>query len=221
MRRQIRWRPITVSRKSETPAFNPKCVFLSSPLRGLPRRELTYPSPFQEDILVVGRICPESDTTKLTPLTTWFESSRILGNGQRVLLAFNDDMKVRGAPVGSGGVGFFPGCLVGLKGRNGSGTKFVVSEVLMVCLPSSSFSVLMRRLLILRTMCRCRLSTRRTLVLRNCSNRNMESNRNNWEETPSPSSSLLVRTRLRKTSNTLLSKPSSTEHKRRIRISSF
>lgn len=84
----------------------------------------------------MGRICPESDGLKLTPSTTHLESSRMLGSGARVLLRFEDDMRVRGAPPGSGGVGFFPGMLVGFKGRNGGGKVFGVSEVLMVSSPA-------------------------------------------------------------------------------------
>ncbi|BGP14896.1 DNA-directed DNA polymerase alpha subunit pol12 [Rhodosporidiobolus nylandii] len=86
----------------------------------------------QEDILVVGRLCPETDTAKMTETSTWLESSRMLGSGSRVLLKFEPGMKVRGAPSGSGGTGMFPGCIVGLKGMNGGGKLFAVKEVLMM-----------------------------------------------------------------------------------------
>ncbi|GAA5988797.1 hypothetical protein JCM11641_004856 [Rhodosporidiobolus odoratus] len=86
----------------------------------------------QEDILVVGRLCPETDTAKMTETSTWLESSRMLGSGSRVLLKFEPEMKVRGAPAGSGGMGMFPGCIVGLKGQNGGGKLFAVKEVLMM-----------------------------------------------------------------------------------------
>ncbi|GAA5908020.1 hypothetical protein JCM6882_000201 [Rhodosporidiobolus microsporus] len=86
----------------------------------------------QEDILVLGRLCPETDASKLSETSTWLESSRTLGSGARVLLKFEKDMKVRGAPAGGGGVGMFPGCIVGLKGRNGGGKLFAVKEVLMM-----------------------------------------------------------------------------------------
>ena len=56
----------------------------------------------------------------------------MLGSGQRVLLKFEPDMKVRGGPPGAGGIGMFPGCLVGLRGINGGGKLFAVKEVLMV-----------------------------------------------------------------------------------------
>lgn len=97
---------------------------------------LTLTSVFlqpQDEIIAVGRICPESDITKLTDKTTWLESSRMLGSGSRVLLQFNDDIKVRGAPKGSGGLGVFPGAMVGVRGRNGGGKVFSVSELIMVC----------------------------------------------------------------------------------------
>ncbi|KAK4704750.1 DNA polymerase alpha subunit B, partial [Phenoliferia sp. Uapishka_3] len=86
----------------------------------------------QEDIIAVGRLCPETESVKMTETSTWLESSRVLGSGQRVMLKFEHDMKVRGAPNGSGGMGMFPGCLVGVKGRNGGGKLFSVSEVLML-----------------------------------------------------------------------------------------
>lgn len=93
----------------------------------------------QEDIIAVGRLCSESDNIKLTETTSYLESSRMLGSGSRVRLQFENDMKVRGAPVGSGGVGLFPGCLVGVKGRNGGGKIFGVSEVFMVRSSRSPF----------------------------------------------------------------------------------
>ncbi|BGP54723.1 hypothetical protein JCM8202_003228 [Rhodotorula sphaerocarpa] len=86
----------------------------------------------QEEILVVGRLCPETDAAKMTETSTWLESSRMLGSGHRVLLKFEPDMKIRGGPPGAGGIGFFPGCLVGLRGRNGGGKLFAVKEVLML-----------------------------------------------------------------------------------------
>ncbi|KAL8293514.1 hypothetical protein RQP46_000215 [Phenoliferia psychrophenolica] len=86
----------------------------------------------QEDIIAVGRLCAESEGGKTGEKTTWLESSRVLGSGQRTLLDFQADMKVRGAPSGSGGIGLFPGCLVGVKGRNGGGKLFSVSEILML-----------------------------------------------------------------------------------------
>ncbi|GAA5861838.1 hypothetical protein JCM8547_008571 [Rhodosporidiobolus lusitaniae] len=86
----------------------------------------------QENILVLGRLCPETDTAKMTETSTWLESSRMLGSGSRVLLKFEKEMKVRGVPNGGGGMGMFPGCVVGLKGMNGGGKLFAVKEVLMM-----------------------------------------------------------------------------------------
>lgn len=91
-----------------------------------------YPLHSQDDIIAVGRICSESDSIKLTDKTTWLESSRMLGSGSRILLKFNDDIKVRGVPKGSGGMGIFPGAMVGVRGRNGGGKIFSVSEIIMV-----------------------------------------------------------------------------------------
>lgn len=83
-------------------------------------------------MIAVGRLCSETDGMKMTPTSTWLESSRSLGSGTRVLLKFQDDIKVRGVPFGSGGMGLFPGCLVGVTGRNGGGKVFGVSEICMV-----------------------------------------------------------------------------------------
>lgn len=71
----------------------------------------------------------------MTDTSTWLESSRMLGSGSRVLIKFEPDMKVRGAPPSSGGIGLFPGCLVGLRGRNGGGKLFAAHEILMVSQP--------------------------------------------------------------------------------------
>ncbi|KAM0788694.1 hypothetical protein ACM66B_002791 [Microbotryomycetes sp. NB124-2] len=88
----------------------------------------------QDDVIVVGRLCPETDNAKMTKTSTWIEPPRSLADvgGSRVLLKFEPDMKTRGVPAGSGGIGLFPGCLVALKGRNGGGQMFSVSEILMM-----------------------------------------------------------------------------------------
>ncbi|KAK4055754.1 DNA-directed DNA polymerase alpha subunit pol12 [Microbotryomycetes sp. JL201] len=89
----------------------------------------------QDDVIVVGRLCPETDNAKMTKTSTWIEPPRSLaegGAGSRALLKFEADMKTRGVPSGSGGIGLFPGCLVALKGRNGGGQLFSVSEILML-----------------------------------------------------------------------------------------
>jgi DNA polymerase alpha subunit B len=68
----------------------------------------------------------------MSETTVHLESSRMLGSGSRVLLKFEPDMVVKGAPPGAQGFGFFPGELVGIKGRNGGGKLLAVKEILMV-----------------------------------------------------------------------------------------
>lgn len=86
----------------------------------------------QEDAFFVGRLCPESDGLKMSETTVYLEASRMLGSGSRVLLKFEPGMVVRGAPPGAQGFGFFPGEIVGVKGRNGGGKLLAVKEILMV-----------------------------------------------------------------------------------------
>lgn len=85
----------------------------------------------------VGRIAEdwESASTsdlKLLPATMVIEPSRGTGSGVRVPLRFADDVRVRGAPKGAGGIGVFPGAVVGLRGKNGGGDWFLVEEMLAV-----------------------------------------------------------------------------------------
>ncbi|KAK4056532.1 DNA-directed DNA polymerase alpha subunit pol12 [Microbotryomycetes sp. JL221] len=107
---------------------------------------LEFASPIQQtqdDVVVIGRLCPETDNAKMTKTSTWIEPPRSLcdgGGNSRVLLKFEQDMKVKGSPPGSGGIGLFPGCLVALKGRNGGGSMFSVSEILMMPPIDPSFS---------------------------------------------------------------------------------
>ncbi|KAG0139930.1 hypothetical protein CROQUDRAFT_665841 [Cronartium quercuum f. sp. fusiforme G11] len=84
----------------------------------------------QEDIWAVGRICAETQDAKITDKACWLETSRLGGYGKRVWLQFEDTMKVRGVGMSEGGVGLFPGAIVGVKGRNGGGTYFSVQEIL-------------------------------------------------------------------------------------------
>lgn len=94
----------------------------------------------QEDMYCVGRICPESDGVKLTETSIQFETSRRYGGGgDRCSLRFDPEMCVRSTsdPTGAGsinegGVGLFPGMIVGVKGRNAGAGYFTVSEVLLV-----------------------------------------------------------------------------------------
>jgi DNA polymerase alpha subunit B len=64
----------------------------------------------------------------------------MMGSGARIPLKFDRLVKVKGGPKGVGGVGLFPGAIVGLRGKNGGGGWFLVEEILSVslfCLRSS------------------------------------------------------------------------------------
>ena len=95
--------------------------------------------------MVVGRICCdiEASSSKLTEDNIVIESSRMMGSGSRVPLRFSPAVNLRGMPQGMTGAGFFPGAIVALKGRNGGGNAFVVSEILGV---RWSFALLLLRL---------------------------------------------------------------------------
>ena len=97
-------------------------------------QDLADPSVISESpVHVVGRIISlPTDTGKPNASSLEIESSRAMGSGKRTPLVFAHDLKVRGAAPGAGGFGVFPGVIVALKGRNGGGGAFVVSEVLMV-----------------------------------------------------------------------------------------
>jgi len=99
--------------------------------------DLADPSVISESpVHVVGRIISlPTDTGKPNASSLEIESSRAMGSGKRTSLVFAHDLKVRGAVPGTGGFGVFPGVVVALKGRNGGGGAFVVSEVLMVSFP--------------------------------------------------------------------------------------
>lgn len=90
--------------------------------------------PTDDAIYTVGRIlAPPTDTNKVSVQSMYLESSRALGSGRRVALRFiPGQTKVRGGPQGVMSFGVFPGCLVGVKGRNGGGGFFAVEEVLLV-----------------------------------------------------------------------------------------
>jgi DNA polymerase alpha subunit B len=89
----------------------------------------------QEEIVVIGRITHDSDsegTAKLTEMTMSLESSRMLAGGARVPLRFDPNVKIRGGPLGVGGVGLFPGAIIALKGKNGGTGSFLATEILSV-----------------------------------------------------------------------------------------
>ncbi|KAK0464553.1 DNA polymerase alpha subunit B [Desarmillaria tabescens] len=100
-----------------------------------------------EDVTVVGRIVQESEAesgTKLTESSLTLETSRMMGSGSRVPLRFAPSLKIRGGALGAGGISFFPGALVALKGKNGGGGSFLASEILapppLRARPAKSFS---------------------------------------------------------------------------------
>lgn len=63
------------------------------------------------------------------------------GSGARIALRFDPALKFRGGPQGAGGLGFFPGAMVALKGKNGGGGWFLVTEILAVrATPAGPFS---------------------------------------------------------------------------------
>jgi len=62
-----------------------------------------------------------------------------MGSGLfRVALRFEPNLKLRGVPEGSGSLSIFPGAIVALKGKNGSGSCFVVSEMLALPCPPNA-----------------------------------------------------------------------------------
>lgn len=99
--------------------------------------------------MVVGRITLDehsssSGPVKLNEASLALETSRAMGSGIRVPFRFEAAAKVREARAGAGGVGMFPGAIVALRGKNGGGGWFMVSEMLSVrrsdYKPSWSFS---------------------------------------------------------------------------------
>ena len=91
----------------------------------------------QEEVVVIGRITMDSESasaesSKLNEASLTIESSRTTGSGARVPLKFDPGVKIRQAVRGTAGLGFFPGAIVVLKGNNGSGDRFYVTEILSV-----------------------------------------------------------------------------------------
>ncbi|THU82028.1 DNA polymerase alpha, subunit B [Dendrothele bispora CBS 962.96] len=93
------------------------------------------PSLTNEEIIVVGRIVHDQEnssfTAKLTDANLAIETSRILANGARVPVRLEPGLKIRGCVQGAGGYSLFPGAIVGLKGRNGGGSWFSASEIIV------------------------------------------------------------------------------------------
>ncbi|KAF8517371.1 DNA polymerase alpha/epsilon subunit B-domain-containing protein [Hysterangium stoloniferum] len=99
--------------------------------------EFGDPSSVSEDVVtVLGRICLDSETdavassSKLSSTTLVLEPSRMGGSGERVPIKFAPDFCIRGATDSNAGKSLFPGEIVALRGRNGGGGWFLVTEIL-------------------------------------------------------------------------------------------
>ncbi|KAI9509201.1 DNA polymerase alpha subunit B [Russula earlei] len=110
--------------------------------------ELGDPSASTDEaVIVVGRITLDAEASsgsgKLNEASVHIESSRMMGSGVRVPLKFMPNLKVRGGPKGQANISLFPGAIVALKGRNGGGGWFSVSEfITLPLLPSTSSTFL-------------------------------------------------------------------------------
>ncbi|THH31178.1 hypothetical protein EUX98_g3002 [Antrodiella citrinella] len=96
----------------------------------------------EEDIIVVGRVTLDYDSSssgpvKLNEASLALETSRAMGSGVRVPFKFDASAKIRGGRLGAGGIGLFPGAIVALRGKNGGGGWFMVSEVLSLPVPNA------------------------------------------------------------------------------------
>jgi len=92
-------------------------------------------SSTEDEIVVVGRITLDAESSssgpvKLNEASIALESSRMMGSGARVPLRFDPHVRVRGGTKGAGGIGLFPGAIVALRGKNGAGGWFLVTEIL-------------------------------------------------------------------------------------------
>ncbi|WVQ82653.1 hypothetical protein IAT38_004785 [Cryptococcus sp. DSM 104549] len=89
----------------------------------------------QEQIHTVGRIhAGPTDSGKMSVNSLFFEPARSLGGMKTIALKLlgKESLKVRGGPPGVKRFGLYPGCIVGLKGKNGGAKEFVVEEVLLM-----------------------------------------------------------------------------------------
>ncbi|GJE91767.1 DNA polymerase alpha subunit B [Phanerochaete sordida] len=89
----------------------------------------------EEKTTVVGRIVFDADSTSASPVKLneailTLESSRSMGSGARIPLRLDPSVRLKEGKKGIGGVGFFPGAIVSLRGKNGGGGWFTVTEVL-------------------------------------------------------------------------------------------
>lgn len=84
---------------------------------------------------MVGRITHDTETAAISKLTEGaitLESSRMFSSGARVALHLDPALKIRGGVRGSGGARIYPGAIVALRGKNGGGGYFLVTEFLAV-----------------------------------------------------------------------------------------
>ncbi|KAF5382643.1 hypothetical protein D9615_002794 [Tricholomella constricta] len=89
-----------------------------------------------EEITAIGRIVHDSDSSttpsKLTETTVALETSRMVSSGARVPLRFDPELTIRGGAQGVGSASLYPGAIVALKGKNGGGGWFLVTEILSI-----------------------------------------------------------------------------------------
>lgn len=109
-------------------------------------RRTAHTNSTQEDIVVVGRITHDADSSaetsvRLNEASLTLESSRAMGSGARIHLRFDTNVRMKGMKRGIGGMGVFPGAIVALRGRNGGGGWFTVTEVLPVRVEPSVLDV--------------------------------------------------------------------------------
>ncbi|KAJ3754976.1 DNA polymerase alpha/epsilon subunit B-domain-containing protein [Lentinula raphanica] len=98
-------------------------------------QELSNPAKLTDnEVYVVGRIVHnlESDA-KLTEATLTLETSRRLSDhsGKRISVRLDPALKIRGGAQGAGGLGMFPGAVIGFKGKNGGTSTFSATEILV------------------------------------------------------------------------------------------
>lgn len=103
-------------------------------------RFLDFTYIVQDETTVVGRIVMEIEAAsggaaKLSEPFIALESSRRMGGGSRIPLRFAPELQIRGGPQGAGGLGLFPGAIVAMRGKNGGGEYFLVSQILTVSIP--------------------------------------------------------------------------------------
>ncbi|KAG9315596.1 DNA polymerase alpha/epsilon subunit B-domain-containing protein [Chiua virens] len=97
--------------------------------------EFADPNAATEEVTtVVGRMVHDAEVSgsgaKFNESSLVLESSRMMGSGVRIPIHLAPEFKVRGGIKGVGGISFFPGAIVALRGRNGGGGFFLAEEAL-------------------------------------------------------------------------------------------